>query len=102
MEFNIEFREVTAVLLADGWHSVSDSSFRPGTALFTEAGIRFTMADDLPGFQWREDPAGVFFCPAAAVLGLRYHAKTSGQEIADALMVAKNLIDQIESAHKGE
>jgi hypothetical protein len=87
MEFNIEVRDVTAVLLADGWHSVSDKSFRPGMSLFTEQGNPFSpVGYDVRGFQWR-DPVGVCFCPAAAVLGLRYNAESSkkAEEIADAV-----------------
>lgn len=76
MSLAIDVDKVTAVLLADGWHRVSDKSFAVDAYEFlSEGDVERRVREGVPstGATWTEaQHAGTrFFCPLTAILAVR-------------------------------
>jgi hypothetical protein len=77
MPVRIEDKEVTHVLLADGyWHKVADQSF--AVTAYQLCHNQQTAHSVTPGAAWKEADGPWFFCPIASVLAVR--ASAAGKE----------------------
>jgi hypothetical protein len=72
----IELENISAVLLADGWHDVRDSSFEIGDYNFIhDKEVRFA-GGSLPGIsskgaRWTETADKHIYCPLNSILAVR-------------------------------
>lgn len=81
MSLAIRFDDITHVLLADGWHEVTDASFDTDSYEFFDGGtmvIGGGQVDGVPstGATWVEPDGAQVWCPLTAVLAVK-QAKTT-------------------------
>jgi len=81
MSLYIEVDDVSAVLLADGWHTVANQSFdlnayefHNGVVLLTNRSVPHS------GAAWTESDGAQVYCPLTAVLAVRTKAPPVHQD----------------------
>ncbi len=78
MSFSIDVKNVTQVLLVDGWHLVKSNSFTVDTYDYVEgrnALLRGAAAQPSTGAQWQELDGSFMACPLGAILAVKWKAK---------------------------
>ena len=72
MSLSLEVKQVSGVLLADGWHTVAEQSFDLDAYEYWHGGhMRQKEGVPATGAKWREPDGTMVVCPLVSVLAVR-------------------------------